>query len=324
MPYTTEPFNRKSFPIKVLQYLAAGLPVVSTSSGATDELGAHVLVADEPDAFEAAVRSALDDTTPKPPTGDVPWRMRVGGSTTRTPCSNWCTPSRNADRRATPTATRDVLYHLMRSHEGDGVATTNETARSLRHAMAVVRRWWLLIAIGTVIAGALGAAVSAGSGAHFTADTQVVVTQPAQILARGNESSVQRLADLMNTISQLATSDQVLEPARQSAAPKRSLDQMRTSVTATVVPNTLVITIHTDFPTSGEAKNVGTAVAAELKTRLGRFASSASDPVTSLTLEDVRAPIVEKVPASLPRTLLVAFILGFGFSVLAAFALDRG
>jgi glycosyltransferase involved in cell wall biosynthesis len=63
VPYTTEPFNRKSFPIKVLQYLAAGLPVVSTSSGATDELGSAVLVADEPDAFEAAVRAALDDVS---------------------------------------------------------------------------------------------------------------------------------------------------------------------------------------------------------------------------------------------------------------------
>jgi teichuronic acid biosynthesis glycosyltransferase TuaH len=64
VPYGAGPFNRKSFPIKTLQYLAAGLPVVSTTNGATDELGDAVLVADEPEAFEAAVRKALEDDAP--------------------------------------------------------------------------------------------------------------------------------------------------------------------------------------------------------------------------------------------------------------------
>jgi glycosyltransferase involved in cell wall biosynthesis len=64
VPYSLEPFNRKSFPIKVLQYLAAGAAVVSTANGATDELGAAVTVADDPDAFEAAVRNALASNDP--------------------------------------------------------------------------------------------------------------------------------------------------------------------------------------------------------------------------------------------------------------------
>jgi teichuronic acid biosynthesis glycosyltransferase TuaH len=60
VPYSIHPFNRKSFPIKILQYLAAGLPVVSTPNGATDELGEHVLVAEDPPSFGAAVGRALD------------------------------------------------------------------------------------------------------------------------------------------------------------------------------------------------------------------------------------------------------------------------
>lgn len=64
VPYAAGPFNRKSFPIKVLQYLAAGVPVVSTANGATDELGNAVLVADEPAAFEAAVADAVSDHDP--------------------------------------------------------------------------------------------------------------------------------------------------------------------------------------------------------------------------------------------------------------------
>jgi teichuronic acid biosynthesis glycosyltransferase TuaH len=58
-PYREEPFNRKSFPIKIPQYLAAGLPVVSTPNGATDELGHALAVASGAEAFEAAVRTAV-------------------------------------------------------------------------------------------------------------------------------------------------------------------------------------------------------------------------------------------------------------------------
>lgn len=61
VPYAAGPFNRKSFPIKVLQYLAAGVPVVSTANGATDELGDAVTVAEDPAAFETAVSRALSD-----------------------------------------------------------------------------------------------------------------------------------------------------------------------------------------------------------------------------------------------------------------------
>ncbi|MHB8669969.1 MAG: glycosyltransferase [Acidimicrobiales bacterium] len=60
VPYANVPFNRKSYPLKVPQYLAAGLPVVSTPNGATDDLPGHVLVATDPASFEVSVRSAID------------------------------------------------------------------------------------------------------------------------------------------------------------------------------------------------------------------------------------------------------------------------
>jgi teichuronic acid biosynthesis glycosyltransferase TuaH len=61
VPYSSAAFNRKSFPIKVLQYLAAGLPVVSSTNGATDELGGVVEVADTPPDFERALTAALEN-----------------------------------------------------------------------------------------------------------------------------------------------------------------------------------------------------------------------------------------------------------------------
>jgi teichuronic acid biosynthesis glycosyltransferase TuaH len=58
-PYRDTPFNRASFPLKTLEYLAAGLPAVSTDLPAVRWLDTDlVTVADQPAEFVAAVRKA--------------------------------------------------------------------------------------------------------------------------------------------------------------------------------------------------------------------------------------------------------------------------
>ncbi len=64
VPYARGGFNRASYPLKILDYLAAGLPVVSTTNGATDDLGDAVRVADSPEAFGRAVREAIHEGDP--------------------------------------------------------------------------------------------------------------------------------------------------------------------------------------------------------------------------------------------------------------------
>lgn len=61
-PYADTPFNRSSFPLKTLEYLAAGLPVVSTDLPAARSLP-HGLIelAGGPEEFYAAVERALVD-----------------------------------------------------------------------------------------------------------------------------------------------------------------------------------------------------------------------------------------------------------------------
>ncbi|GAA0297191.1 glycosyltransferase [Kineococcus aurantiacus] len=67
MPYTLSEFNQASFPLKVLEYLAAGLPVVSTRLEALDWLDApgvsvvDDLAADPAKFGEAAVAAAAGD-----------------------------------------------------------------------------------------------------------------------------------------------------------------------------------------------------------------------------------------------------------------------
>ena len=62
VPYADTAFNRGSFPLKTLEYLAAGLPVVGTSLPATRWLAApseFVAIADGPAAFADAVEGTL-------------------------------------------------------------------------------------------------------------------------------------------------------------------------------------------------------------------------------------------------------------------------
>src|SRR6185312_12552042 len=55
-PYTDTAFNRASFPLKTIEYLAAGRPAVSTDLPAARSLGTeHVTLADTPNAFADAV-----------------------------------------------------------------------------------------------------------------------------------------------------------------------------------------------------------------------------------------------------------------------------
>ncbi len=59
VPYRLDDFNRYSFPLKTLEYLAGGLPVVSTHLPANDWLACpHIVEADTPGAFATAARTA--------------------------------------------------------------------------------------------------------------------------------------------------------------------------------------------------------------------------------------------------------------------------
>lgn len=60
VPYNRSRFNLGSFPLKALEYLAAGLPVVATPLPAMDWIGGpDVHTADGPELFSAAVRRAM-------------------------------------------------------------------------------------------------------------------------------------------------------------------------------------------------------------------------------------------------------------------------
>ena len=59
-PYAESPFNRASFPLKTLEYLAAGLGVVSTDMPSARWLNTSLIsLQSEPHDFALAVKAAL-------------------------------------------------------------------------------------------------------------------------------------------------------------------------------------------------------------------------------------------------------------------------
>lgn len=85
VPYRDSPFNRGSFPLKTLEYLAAGRAVVSTPLPASRWLGTGLItIADGPGPFADAVDQALDEPrTPELVTArqafaeQLSWRRRA-------------------------------------------------------------------------------------------------------------------------------------------------------------------------------------------------------------------------------------------------------
>ena len=78
IPYLANAYTRSCFPLKTFEYLAAGKPVVATGLPELGGMEPHVVVADGPDAFVAAVEEALARRSE----ADVDARQRLAAENT--------------------------------------------------------------------------------------------------------------------------------------------------------------------------------------------------------------------------------------------------
>ncbi len=65
IPYKRNEWTRNISPLKLYEYLAAGVPIVSTGIPATQEFADTVWIACDPDTFAQAISAALDADTPE-------------------------------------------------------------------------------------------------------------------------------------------------------------------------------------------------------------------------------------------------------------------
>lgn len=60
IPFVKNEFTRGIYPLKINEYLAAGIPVAMTSFGQLDDFSTVVTIEDDPDAFARALRDAIE------------------------------------------------------------------------------------------------------------------------------------------------------------------------------------------------------------------------------------------------------------------------
>jgi len=200
---------------------------------------------------------------------------------------------------------------------------TGDTTNGLRHLGEVIKRWWLLILIGTVFAVGMAGVALAASPSKFVASSDVLLAPPSlQQSGQNSAEDVRKVNDLTGTLAQLMTSDDVLTAVVQDTGVKSSVSDLRNDIKVTSIPQTLVLHVEVARSDKDQASAVAKAVVARFGERLTTLAPDATQtqPVTAVSL---RAPIAEAQANNTLRTLLLALIVGFGFSTLVAFTLDR-
>lgn len=173
---------------------------------------------------------------------------------------------------------------------------------------------------------ALGVASLAiiSSGDSFIARSEILISQPtltnrAEV---GNETVV-KLNGLMPTFALVAESDSVLRAVRTATSSDHSLEELRADIVVRRLPETLVLAVEVRRPSAQEAGDIASALVDQFTARVDAISSGGDPSTDQIIATTLRAPDVEEVPRNKARTLVVAFVLGFGLAAIAAFALDR-
>jgi len=112
---------------------------------------------------------------------------------------------------------------------------------SLRSYFAPLRRWWSLILIATVVAGASGLLLASTIPPTYEARTEVLVGP-----VNGDVDTIRAAGLLVQTIAELSVSDQVLSGAAAAAGASADPATLRNDVRTTGDNVTRIVTIRVD------------------------------------------------------------------------------
>ena len=199
-----------------------------------------------------------------------------------------------------------------------------EAEGGLTHIAEVLRRWWVLLVVGTAFALGLAGLVLVATPVHYSTQVDALVDQPSLTSSpQAGQPTVQKLAALMPTFAEVALSDVVLTAVRDDLALNRSVQDLRSHIRADVVPQSLVLRITVDLDNSKEATAVSRGIVKQLSSRLTDLEGKDAPPQVSMTVVPLQEPAARSVSRHALRTVGLAFVLGLGFSTIAAFTLER-
>ena len=216
---------------------------------------------------------------------------------------------------------------------------TSESAEGLRHVGRVLRRWWGLLLAGTLIALLLAGTALIGSTTRYAGEAVILVNQPGLARLQDGKTVVEKVASLLPTYAQLAVSDEVLESVREEVGITGSIDALRRDIRVAPVPETLTLRLRVERDTERAAVEAAEALVDALTERIADMddqaadllVEQAEDPATvgtlavasRTTVTQLQAATVTELSQDVVQTLVLAIVLGLGFSAVAAFVLDR-
>lgn len=198
-----------------------------------------------------------------------------------------------------------------------------ETTKGWEHVLGLLRRWWLVLTMGTVFGLTIAAVLVVGDPLTYRADSVVLIEQPAVALQPTvGKESLEHIVELLPTVGQLVVRDGVLRAVVEELGLDRDPLELRRDIKVVPIPETVTLRVSVEMDDREAAADVNAALVAHLSVELtGLGVEGNSAP---LTMEVLQQDDVRSVGQNRGRTLLLAGLLGFGFALLAAAVLDRG
>lgn len=192
-----------------------------------------------------------------------------------------------------------------------------------RQALAALRATWWLPLVGVLVGGGVAAAVCLLQTPVYTSSTQFFVsttdaTSTSDVLS-GSQFSQQRVA----SYARLLTSDRLLGRVIDQLKLDRTPEQLADDVTATAVPDTVLLEVSVTDTSAERARDIARAVGnqfASMVTEIEATAGTSASPV-KVTVIDV--PDVPDAPSEPQWIRNLAVGLVAGLLIGAALALAR-
>jgi len=163
----------------------------------------------------------------------------------------------------------------------------------------IIRRWWWTLVIAVWVAAVAGYLLASRLPPTYESRTTVIVGP-----VNGDVETVRASALLVQTYSELATSDQVLSGAAKAVGQAVPIADLRTRINATADDVTRLVTIRADDGDPTRAAHLASAIAAQL---VSLSAGDTSRPEGAVQV--VNAADIPVDPVA-PRTSLVVLLAG--------------